>query len=205
MTEREFWNDAYKVDPEHTVVPDHIVHDEIVSLAPGSALDIGCGTGSNTVALARQGWQVTGIDFAEEAVFLAERAAWKAGVSARFHVGDALHWTETNRYDLVVSTFALPDGGRAIAFLRNACRAVVPGGTILIVEWNTSMAKPWGFRESELFTPTGISAALEGFEIRRQEVVRVERFFTVDDPRADHGLWAEIAVVRAERPTQASR
>lgn len=39
----------------------------------GFALDIGCGTGTNTLYLARHGWQAVGIDFAEPAIRLANR------------------------------------------------------------------------------------------------------------------------------------
>lgn len=197
VTEREFWNDAYESDPAHTIVPDHVVLRETNHLSAGTALDMGCGSGQNILALAARGWQVTGIDFSEHAVFLAERAAWKAGVHARFKVADAIDWTSTNRYDLVVSTYSLPVGGRAVAYIRNACKAVAPGGTILIAEWNTSMAPVWGFRECTLHTPDGIAAAMPGFTIIEREVRRIETFFHPADPRAAHGPWAEIAVVRA--------
>lgn len=40
---------------------------------PGHALDIGCGTGTNTLYLARHGWRAIGIDFAEPAIRLANR------------------------------------------------------------------------------------------------------------------------------------
>lgn len=204
VTEHEFWNDAYEYNPAYTVVPDHVVVTDTRDLPPGTALDIGCGTGHNTLALASRGWNVTGIDFSEQAVFLAERAAWKAGVQARFEVIDATDWVSPNRYDLVVSTYSLPSGGRAVTFIRNACKAVLPGGTILIAEWNTSMAAVWGFRESELHTPGGIAATMNGFTTESEEVRRIENFFADDDPRATHGEWAEIAVVRARRENPVS-
>jgi len=199
VTEREFWNDAYRYDPVHASVPDHIITTETTGLTPGTALDIGCGTGGNTLALAGQGWNVTGIDFSDQAVFLAERAVWRAGVTARFEVVDATDWSSLHTYDLVLSTYSLPAGGHAVTFIRNACKAVAPGGTILIAEWNTTMAAIWGFRECELHTPDGIAEAMNGFTIEIQEVRRIESFFPDDDPRASHGSWAEIAVVRARR------
>ncbi len=56
---------------------------------PGRAIDIGCGTGTNVVTLARAGWQVTGVDFAPRAVKLARRRAARAGIQADVSVRDA--------------------------------------------------------------------------------------------------------------------
>ena len=56
---------------------------------PRRAIDIGCGTGTNVITLARAGWQVTGIDFAPRAIQLAKRKAREAGVRAELFVKDA--------------------------------------------------------------------------------------------------------------------
>jgi SAM-dependent methyltransferase len=55
---------------------------------PGRALDLGCGTGTNTVTLAQHGWQVTGVDFAPRAISIAKRKLRRAGVQANVSVGD---------------------------------------------------------------------------------------------------------------------
>lgn len=57
----------------------------------GRALDLGCGTGTNSLYLARQGWRVTGIDFVAEAIEHAcekQRHAGSLPGSVRFLVGD---------------------------------------------------------------------------------------------------------------------
>jgi len=57
-------------------------------LVPGRALDLGCGTGTNSIYLARHGWEVVGVDFSALAVRRAGRKARRAGVSCRFHRAD---------------------------------------------------------------------------------------------------------------------
>jgi SAM-dependent methyltransferase len=44
-------------------VPPSEVMDSIARTPPGTALDLGCGTGTNAIAVARHGWRVTGVDF----------------------------------------------------------------------------------------------------------------------------------------------
>jgi SAM-dependent methyltransferase len=56
---------------------------------PGLAIDIGCGTGTNVITLARAGWQVMGVDFAPRAIKLARRKVSQAGVRAEVAVRDA--------------------------------------------------------------------------------------------------------------------
>ncbi len=54
-------------------------------------LDVGCGTGENTILLAAHGVDVTGVDMAPTAIAKAkEKAEARGGSSARFVVGDAL-------------------------------------------------------------------------------------------------------------------
>jgi 2-polyprenyl-3-methyl-5-hydroxy-6-metoxy-1,4-benzoquinol methylase len=50
------------------------------ALAPGRALDIGCGTGRQAVYLARAGWHVTGIDAVVHPLRQARRRAAASGV-----------------------------------------------------------------------------------------------------------------------------
>ncbi|MBO0684798.1 MAG: methyltransferase domain-containing protein, partial [Candidatus Dormibacteraeota bacterium] len=63
---------------------------EVVELAGqlsvGRALDLGCGTGTNSLHLAQQGWSVVGLDFSSTAI---ERARERGhGLDVRFLQGD---------------------------------------------------------------------------------------------------------------------
>ena len=53
---------------------------------PGKALDLGCGTGTNAITLARLGWRVTGVDFIPKAIFNARTKAAGSGLTIDFLV-----------------------------------------------------------------------------------------------------------------------
>jgi SAM-dependent methyltransferase len=60
----------------------------IAETPPGMALELGCGTGVNCLALASAGWQVTGVDFALEAVRRARRRVLDANARVDLIWGD---------------------------------------------------------------------------------------------------------------------
>ncbi len=68
--------------------PEVIQRVESGEIAPGRALDLGCGTGTNAIYLAQHGFQVVGIDFVPRAIEQARQKAAQAGVDVAFHVGD---------------------------------------------------------------------------------------------------------------------
>lgn len=59
-------------------------------IEPGKALEIGCGTGTNTIWLAQQGFTMTGQDIAQNAIARAKAKVAAAGVKCRLFVGDVL-------------------------------------------------------------------------------------------------------------------
>ena len=98
---------------------------------PGRAIDIGCGTGTNVVTLARAGWQVTGVDFAPRAISLAKRKLKEAKVRARLYVSDATRLTGINGpFDLAFDLgcfHSIPSKGKA-GYLEQLDRVLTPGG-----------------------------------------------------------------------------
>ena len=61
---------------------------------PGRALDIGCGTGTNTLYLARQGWDAAGVDYVPGAIATARSRAAASGSAARFTTADVTRLRE---------------------------------------------------------------------------------------------------------------
>jgi len=78
-------------------------------LPAGRALDLGCGTGTNSLYLARRGWNVIGVDFVPKAIRAARRKAKTTGLRGiEFHVGDVtrLGFLE-GEFDLVLDVGCL--------------------------------------------------------------------------------------------------
>ena len=88
MAEQEYWDQRYRDGelPWDTGRPDIYLTDLIGTWPPcrGKVLEIGCGTGTNAVWLAGQGFDVTGIDIARQAVEVAEKRSRQAGVVCEF-------------------------------------------------------------------------------------------------------------------------
>ena len=77
--------------PRPSDVPDHRLVELAEGpnrLAPGRALDLGCGTGRNAIYLAGHGWETVGVEMSGYAVEVARRKAAAQGVPARFVKGD---------------------------------------------------------------------------------------------------------------------
>ncbi|SDS05518.1 Methyltransferase domain-containing protein [Nocardioides scoriae] len=105
-------------------------------LTPGSALDVGCGEGGDVVWLARQGWRVTGADFAAQGLARAARHAEQAGVADRtdWWQVDARRFAADGRlFDLVTTHFLHPPDGGMVEVTRRLAGAVAPGGHLLVV------------------------------------------------------------------------
>lgn len=70
---------------------------------PGRAVDLGCGTGTNLVTLARKGWQVTGVELSSRALKLAQRKIQRAGVATDLIAGDlSKHMALQGTFDLAL-------------------------------------------------------------------------------------------------------
>lgn len=109
--------------------------DFIAAHAPGRALDLGCGAGTNVITLAKHGWQATGIDFVGKAIRTAQQRAKEAGVRVDFRTGDVTRLDGIlGPFDLVLDIgcfHSLSPAGMA-DYARNLDRLLAPGGTFLL-------------------------------------------------------------------------
>lgn len=112
---------------------------------PGErVLDIGCGTGGTTAALARAvgaGGRVLGVDISEQ---LVGAASAQGLANATFEIGDAAAWPfESGSFDLVFSRFGVMFFGDPVAAFANIRRAMRADGRLVFICWRTPPENPW--------------------------------------------------------------
>lgn len=162
----EAWDAIYSPDERRwSGQPNQALVAEVSELTPGTALDVGCGEGADTIWLAQQGWQVTGLDISGVALGRAREAAEAAGVQAQW-IHSGLDDTELaeDGYDLVSVFYpalpSQPEGVNLIALLG----AVAPGGTLLFVghaDIDLEEARARGFDPEDYLSLEDVAAALE--------------------------------------------
>ena len=131
------------------------------ALPAGRALDLGCGTGTDTIYLATHGWDVTAVDGVSRALSIARRNATAASVTPRFLHGDVTRLQELdagNGYTLLLDFgcfHTLPEDRRP-AYVTSVCDAAASGATLLL----------YGFRRPPKAAPMRAGVTVE--EIRRR-------------------------------------
>lgn len=111
--------------------PNMWVERETSGLPTGTALDLACGEGRNSLWLAARGWRVTGVDFSPEAIGKADTLS--AGQPVTWLCADATRLQLPVLFDLVLVVYLqLPEPERRAA-MNSGWAALAPGGTLLVI------------------------------------------------------------------------
>jgi SAM-dependent methyltransferase len=184
--QKKFFRKAYETGahgwPEIGPTP-HVVR-WIGRLGPGrgkTALDLGCGEGRHTIALARKGYAVTAFDLEPLALRKARAYMEKAGLRATYVSGDALDLRfDDAAFDLVLDYgcfhhVVTRDWAR---YRRGIARVLKPGGHLLLSVFSTKFrhhpeerrTRDWLVHRNHydhFFTRASLKEALEPqFEVR---------------------------------------
>ncbi len=120
----------------------------LAAVRPGErALDVCCGTGDVTFALARAGANATGFDFSEPMLAVARRraAALRSPLRAlRFEQGDALQLPFADAsFEVVTISYGLRNLADFDRGLRELTRVLRPGGRLLVLDFGKPDLAAW--------------------------------------------------------------
>jgi SAM-dependent methyltransferase len=134
---------------------------DALGLAPGTrVLDVGCGPGRHSLALARRGCSVLGVDRAAAFVTLARHAAAAEGLDADFELGDVRDLGHAGEFDAVLCLcqggFGLLGGRDEPAVFARIAAALRPGGRLALSAFSAPFAVRF-LEAGETFDPaTGV-------------------------------------------------
>lgn len=137
-------------------------------------LDMGCGTGELTVALAGAGLRcVTGIDVMRRHIERARDCARLAGVQDRIELvcADLYRWAPEKRYDVLLSFDALEHVRDPEGLLHRMTRFVAPGG-IAALAFGPLFHSPYGDHMRDFFR---LQIAWRGLLFSEPALLRVRR------------------------------
>jgi ubiquinone/menaquinone biosynthesis C-methylase UbiE len=117
---------------------------ESVHLRPGmKILDVACGSGAETTALAILGYEITGVDFSSAMINIAKRISNEKKADVEWRVGDMRQLSEYEKYDLVMLRdviFGVFDHQANLDVLGKLFNAVKKGGWLLLEVYNKKVA-----------------------------------------------------------------
>lgn len=141
------WVDAQEMlDRLFTPFEDLLV-EAVTDARAHSVLDVGCGTGSTTLAVARvleAGGHCLGIDISEPMIALARTRAAHERIPAEFVCADAqVHTFEPASVDMIVSRFGVMFFDNPVLAFSNLRRAAQDEAQLRFIAWRSAAANPF--------------------------------------------------------------
>ncbi|MCI0487734.1 MAG: class I SAM-dependent methyltransferase [Blastocatellia bacterium] len=138
--DESFWIELYPIlfsDERFDLAEEQV--EKVLKLAGfegGAVLDLCCGPGRHTIAIAKRGIKVTAVDRTEFFLNKAKESASNLGLQVEFVLEDMRNFIRPGVFDLVLNMFTsfgyFDDKEDDFKVLRNIHESLKPGGTFLI-------------------------------------------------------------------------
>jgi len=147
------WEDQYRDDDVETMPwfcqnldKDVAAAIDRLAIMPCTALDIGAGPGTQTIALARLGFDVTGTDISPSAINKAIARAGKEQVAANFVCDDVLDSQLHQSFALIIDRgcFHVIDAEQRQDYMQSVYRLLDDDGVLLLKTFHKQETRPEG-------------------------------------------------------------
>lgn len=141
-TAQRWWDPHGEFRPLHVLNPVRLDYiDEKASLRGKRVLDVGCGGGLLSEAMARRGAEVTGIDLAPQTIEVAQLHALESGLPIRYvrEAAEAHATHSAGAYDVVTCMEMLEHVPEPESVLRALHDLVRPGGNVIVSTLNRNL------------------------------------------------------------------
>ena len=173
------------------------IHDQVLQGKPTRILDLGCGPGLYTHRLAKLGHRCVGIDFSPASIAYAKEHTGAEGPECTYIQEDIRSADFGGGYGLVMLIFGEFNVFRATEageILKKACRALVPGGFLLLEPHSFETVveigeqpRSWYSAEKGLFSDKPHLCLQENFWDSKSKVA-IQRYYVVDAATGEAGL-----------------
>ncbi|HXS79701.1 MAG TPA: class I SAM-dependent methyltransferase [Gammaproteobacteria bacterium] len=125
----------------------HRIVEAVAARRPQSVLDVGCGTGSTTLAVSRllaKRSTAVGVDISEPMIALARARAERENAPPRFICTDAQTYAfEPASFDMIVSRFGTMFFDDSVRAFENLRRAAAKGAGLAVIVWRRAAENPF--------------------------------------------------------------
>lgn len=135
-----WWDPESEFKPLHAINPLRLewIQESVGSLAGKKVLDVGCGGGILSEAMARSGAQVTGIDLADKSLKIAKLHGLESGVKVEYRKvpAEQLAAEQPGQYDVVTCMEMLEHVPDPASIVRACAALTKPGGWVFFSTLN---------------------------------------------------------------------
>lgn len=196
---KEMWNERYESkDYFYGTEPNPAFKSFIDNNTPGKLLLPAEGEGRNAVYAATKGWEVTAIDFSEEARKKALNLAKSQNTSITYHIGDVQQLEfQAHTFDYIACVFMHLPSEQLQLIYKRLISLLKPLGRLLIVGFNKKQLKysSGGPRNEDwLFSAENFKEQFKAYTI-----IQAEDFKTTLNEGNGHEGLAEIAILEMKK------
>lgn len=148
-----------RITEENTRAQLDFLNNTLVPRSEATILDLACGHGRLTVPLAKEGYRITGFDFSQYLLDIAQQKGQAANIEVSFVRGDMRHLPFNNGFDAIINIFTsfgyFENVEEDLAVLKGVHQGLKRNGYFIMDFANSPKAISWLYENGDVDRETG--------------------------------------------------